>query len=135
LALTTDRERAEPLRRLSPHSLLLLPLLARGERLGVLTLLVTRSDRSLAADDLALAAASAHHAALSLDNARRHSAALAELELRKHASDETQRVLELHRLIARATNDPAWDWDIPHKQVVWNDDAVRLYGTDDDSVP
>jgi len=58
------------LRELSPRSLLLAPLVARGRLLGVLTLAAAESGRSYTHDDLEVAEELAGRAALAVDNAR-----------------------------------------------------------------
>ncbi|HEV2147218.1 MAG TPA: GAF domain-containing sensor histidine kinase [Longimicrobiaceae bacterium] len=58
------------MRQLAPTSLILLPLIARGNVLGVLVLASTRTDRHYGQDDLALAGELARIAAVSIDNAR-----------------------------------------------------------------
>lgn len=68
--MASDDENLELTRRLAPTSLMLVPLLARGNRLGVLVLASTRTDRHYQASDLALARELGRVAAVSIDNAR-----------------------------------------------------------------
>ncbi|EYF07132.1 GAF domain-containing protein [Chondromyces apiculatus] len=54
---------------LGARSVMAVPMMARGRRLGVLSFGVTASDRVYSTDDLVLASELAHRAALALDNA------------------------------------------------------------------
>lgn len=68
--LSGGDEHRELMRRLAPTSLILVPLVARGSRLGVLLLASTRTDRRYQAIDLRLARELGRTAAVSVDNAR-----------------------------------------------------------------
>lgn len=46
----------------------------------------------------------------------------------KHTAEELARSHERFELIARATNDAVWDWDIAANRVWWNDTFYRAYG-------
>lgn len=61
------------LKSFGPSSALAVPILARGQGLGALTL-ITTAERKLTADDLALASEVGRRAGVSLENARLHSA-------------------------------------------------------------
>ncbi|GLZ07944.1 membrane protein [Actinomadura sp. NBRC 104412] len=78
--LDRDPDRARIIRETGMHSLIVLPLKARGEVLGVTVLVRTETQTPFNRDDLLLAEELAASAALSLDNARRytreHNAAL-----------------------------------------------------------
>ena len=68
-----DEEQLRRLRSLKPRSALLVPLLARGRRLGVITLLSADSGRDYRASDLRFAEDLARRAAVAIDNAHLHS--------------------------------------------------------------
>ncbi|HEX6040494.1 ATP-binding protein [Longimicrobium sp.] len=72
---TSGPEHLSVLRRLSPSSIIAVPLLARGRTLGVITLI--RSSGRYGAGDLPLAEEVARRAALAVDNARLYEAATA----------------------------------------------------------
>ncbi|MBL4611324.1 MAG: PAS domain-containing protein, partial [Pseudomonas sp.] len=47
-----------------------------------------------------------------------------------------QEMHERYRLIAKATNDAVWDWDLVSNHVLWNDVLTRSYGyRSEDIVP
>ncbi len=73
VAAAEDAEHRSLLSALEVTSALAAPLVAREQRLGVLILMTTTSDRRLGPTDLALAEDLAGRAALSLANARMHS--------------------------------------------------------------
>jgi signal transduction histidine kinase len=68
--MSGDQEHRELTRRLAPTSLILVPLVARGNRLGVLVLASTRTDRHYQPDDFALARELGRIASIAIDNAR-----------------------------------------------------------------
>lgn len=68
--LSGGPENRDLMQRLAPTSLILVPLIARGTRLGVLLLASTRTDRHYHTADLALARELGRTAAVSVDNAR-----------------------------------------------------------------
>jgi PAS domain S-box-containing protein len=65
-----DDQHFQAISDLSPRSSMLVPLIARGRALGVISLAIAESDRRYDDADLALARDLARHAALALDNAR-----------------------------------------------------------------
>jgi PAS domain S-box-containing protein len=52
---------------------------------------------------------------------------LAEIELRR-AYDELRESEERFRVVARATSDCVWDWDIETSVITWNDSFAQLFG-------
>jgi PAS domain S-box-containing protein len=75
-------------RALELRSAMVVPLTARGRTFGALTLVSAESRRRYTNEDLALAAELARRAALAIDNARQHHAALAA----QHAAEAANRV-------------------------------------------
>jgi len=75
--LTRSPHELEVLRRIGPESIVAVPMTARGELLGVMTLLTAGSGRRYDENDVALASEVAHRAALALENARLYEASLA----------------------------------------------------------
>jgi PAS domain S-box-containing protein len=88
---TRDTDQLEIIRDLGMRSAMLVPLKARGQTLGVITLVSAESGRVFTQDDLDFAGAMARRAALSVDNARLHgqvSQRSRELEFLAKASAE-----------------------------------------------
>ncbi|BFV56462.1 SpoIIE family protein phosphatase [Kitasatospora sp. CMC57] len=71
--LSASPVRAERMRRFEIHSMMMVPLRARGVTLGVMHLLRHRTADPFGQDDLVLAEEIAARAALSVDNARRYT--------------------------------------------------------------
>ena len=69
-AASEDEEYFNTLCRLAPRSMMIVPLVARGRTLGVITFASTQSGRRYGPADLVLAEGLAGRAALSIDNAR-----------------------------------------------------------------
>ncbi|HYY05652.1 MAG TPA: ATP-binding protein [Candidatus Limnocylindria bacterium] len=65
-----SREHLAALRRLGCRSAMIVPLVARGQTLGAMTFVTTASGRSYDREDLTVAEALAHRAALAADNTR-----------------------------------------------------------------
>lgn len=78
-----DARHAVVLARLAPRSALAVPLRARGQTLGVMTLAWSKSGRSYTAEDVALADEFARHAAVAVDNARLYRAAQGGIRVRE----------------------------------------------------
>ncbi len=72
-----DEEHLRISRALELRSAMVVPLTARGTTFGALTLVSAESRRRYTTDDLALASELARRAALAIDNARQHQAAIA----------------------------------------------------------
>ncbi|MGW2616847.1 SpoIIE family protein phosphatase [Streptomyces sp. NPDC001500] len=70
---TSSPARAESVRRFRIHSVMMVPLRARGVTLGVMHLLRHRTADAFGEDDLVLAEEIAARAAVSIDNARRYT--------------------------------------------------------------
>jgi signal transduction histidine kinase len=68
--MSDDVQQQEMMRQLAPTSLILVPLVARGNRLGVLLLASTRTDRYYRPADVSLARELGRVASVSIDNAR-----------------------------------------------------------------
>lgn len=92
----SDEESRRILRELGLISALLVPLVARGRTLGVLTLNTAESGRILGPNDLTLAQELAHRAALSVDNARLYEA---EQKARQAAEQAVARTARLQAVM------------------------------------
>jgi PAS domain S-box-containing protein len=69
-SIAQDDEHLRALRELAPRSLIVVPLLARGEHLGVLVLVSSQPSRRYGDEDLRLAEEIARRTAIAIDNAR-----------------------------------------------------------------
>jgi signal transduction histidine kinase len=82
-AVARDARHRLLLARLAPRSAIAVPLRARGQTLGVMTLAWAKSDRGYTAEDVALADEFARHAAVAVDNARLYREAQAGIRVRE----------------------------------------------------
>ena len=80
--LAHDAEHARVLEAIGPVSYISVPLIARGQVLGVLSFIHAHSGRHYSTSDLAFAKELAHRAALSLENARLYAEAREAIRLR-----------------------------------------------------
>ncbi len=85
LGLGRDETHRAMLAELGIKSAMYLPLRGQGRVLGVISLLVTESERRYGAEDLALAEELASRASLAIENARLYLAAQSEIRERKEA--------------------------------------------------
>lgn len=102
VAAARGPEHLEALLGLGIHSVMIVPLSARGRVVGALTLVTAESGRRFDDDDLALAQELAGRAAVALDNARLHGA---EGEARRQAersAEGTARLQEVTVALSRA---------------------------------
>ncbi len=102
-----DPAHLEILRGLGLRSAMLIPLRARGQTLGVVTLVSAESGRVYAQDDLDFASALARRAALSIDNARLHSELgqrSRENEFLAEAGAELDRTLDLEETLQQVAD-------------------------------
>ena len=102
-----DPEHLEITRGLGLRSAMLVPLRARGQTLGVVTMVSAESGRLYDQDDLDFASAMARRAALSIDNARLHSKLTKrsqENEFLAQASAELDQTLDLDETLQRVAD-------------------------------
>ena len=97
-SFTDDPAVISILRRLAPVSYMVVPLVARGEAIGTVTLASSDSGRRYTASDLALVELLGGRAALALDNARLYAEA-------QQARDRAVRASQLEILLAKAKLD------------------------------
>jgi signal transduction histidine kinase len=82
-AVPRDPRHRALLERLAPRSAVAVPLRARGQTLGVMTLAWGKTDRRYGAEDVALADEFARHAAVAVDNARLYREAQGGIRVRE----------------------------------------------------
>lgn len=115
------------------HSLMIVPMRVRGKVIGTLTSARDQTPAPYTLDDQRFLQDVADRAALGVVNARLFSDLQRELAERARAEAAVRESEQRYRLIARATNDVLWDWNVRTDQLVWND-AVYItfrYGTDE----
>jgi len=115
-ASAADAEQLKLFRALAPNTFLRVPLIARGQAVGTLTLAVgPESGRAYDANDLAFAEELAARAALAVDNARLYRAA--------------QEADERYGMLFGSNPQPMWVFDAETLAfLAVNDSAIRHYG-------
>ncbi|MGQ0548833.1 MAG: GAF domain-containing protein [Armatimonadota bacterium] len=103
LAVARDTDHIEAIRQVGARSYMIVPLIARGHTLGVITLVTSESGRRYGQEDLALIEEVARRAALAVDNARLYAA---EQSARDQAEREARRARAIARVIAIAASAP-----------------------------
>ena len=121
VATSRDDEHLELMRRLGFSSAMVVPLVARGKTLGVITFVSAESGRRFGEEDLNRAESLARRAALAVDNARLYREARREIIERQRA---VAGLLAAQR-IARLGN---WEYDIRKDRVQWSDELFRIFG-------
>ncbi len=109
-AIAQDPEHLRLLRQLGPRSCIVVPLMARGKTLGVISFLMAESERRYDRADLALAESIAHQVAIAVDNASLYQAeqtTRSEAEAANRIKDEFLAVLS-HEL--RSPLNPILGW-------------------------
>jgi len=96
VGITPDDDLTQVLRRIGIESRMVLPLIAREKKLGVLTLIATKGRRHYSAGDLTLAEEIAHRTAISIDNVR----------LLEHAQKATQARDDLLAIVSHDLRNP-----------------------------
>jgi PAS domain S-box-containing protein len=59
---------------------------------------------------------------------------LLDITERKQADEERRKIEERFQLVAQATNDAVWDWDLATNDVWWNEGVTTLFGYDVEQV-
>jgi PAS domain S-box-containing protein len=94
VAAARDPEHLRLMRRMGFTSAMIVPLVARGRKLGAITLVSAESGRRYERADLELAEELAHRAALAVDNARLYDEAQKEISERKRAETRFRTLVE-----------------------------------------
>ncbi len=114
-AMCRDDEHFQLIQRLAPRSAMVVPLIARGNTIGVITLATSESGRQYNVEDLMLAQELARRSAIAIDNARLYQEAKTAVEVRDQflsiASHElktplTPLLIHTDALQRRARRDP-----------------------------
>src|SRR5215212_5354917 len=123
-----DAEHGEILRELGLRSYMVVPLWARGQRLGAISLVSAESGRRYEQADLVLAQELARRAALAVDNARLYEEAQKEIAERRWAQEELRGSRNQLEAILRGVADGITAQDSTGRIIYANDAAARIIG-------
>ena len=123
-----DEEHREILRELGLRSYIVVPLLARGRTLGVISLVAAESGRIYGQADLEFAQELARRAALAVDNARLYEEARKEIAERERAQAELRASRDQLEVVLRGVADGITAQDPTGRLIYANEVAARIAG-------
>ncbi len=119
---------ADVARALDIASMLIIPLVSGGRLMGTMAVDTPAGRTTFSDKQITLARSIAAHAAGAIERAWLH----AETERRHREAERSEQALRAsetrYRLVARATNDAIWDWDLLTNQITWNEGVHTLFG-------
>jgi PAS domain S-box-containing protein len=129
-ATAREEEHLRLLREIGFTSAMLVPMIAHGRTLGVLTLVSAESGRRFEEGDLRLAEELARRAALAVDNARLYEEAQYEIAERRRAQEDLRDSRDQLEAILRGVADGITAQDPSGRITYANEMAARLVGVD-----
>ena len=123
-----DEEHLRILRELGLASYLCVPLVARGQVIGALSLVTDAKGRRFDRHDLALMEEIGWRAGIAIDNARLFYAAQMELEQRREAQKQLRASNDRLEFTLQATSIGTWEWDVASDHVHWSDNMHEVHG-------
>jgi len=133
-ATVHDAEQLELIRTVGFRSAIIVPLVARGTTLGVLTLVSAESGRSYGPMERDLASELAQRAAMAVDNAQLYRAAMNEIAERRLAEEALHESHARTRAIVDTALDAIITMDAQGVIVDFNPAAARIFGYDSRAV-
>jgi PAS domain S-box-containing protein len=127
-AAARNDEHLELLREIGFTSVILVPMIARGRTLGVVTLVSAASGRRYEEADLQLAEELARRAAVAVDNARLYEEGQREIAERRRAQEELRGSRDQLEAILRGVADGITAQDTTGRIIYANETAARLIG-------
>jgi len=116
------------------HSLLHVPIYAKGKPLGVLSVVNHSAQRPFKEIDEVLLIALADYAAVALENANLYMQAKMEISERKKVEQALRISKDRYELSMRGANDGLWDWDLQNDEVYYSQRWKAMLGYADRDV-
>ena len=116
------------------HSLLHVPILSKGEPLGVLSVTNRKNDTPFKEKDEQVLNSLADYAAVALENADLYQQARAEITERQRVEDALRESEERYALAVRAANDGLWDWNLTKSVIYYSPRWKQMLGYTDDEI-
>ena len=102
------------------HGILHVPLIAKDQPLGVLTIVNQTKQRPFRDRDEALLTSLADYAAIAIENANLYEKSQIEILERSRIEEALRETQERYALAVRGANDGLWDWDIKTNQIYYS---------------
>lgn len=116
------------------QNLLHVPILSRGEALGVLSVDNRASKRPFTEGDEAQLTSLADYAAVAIENARLYEQAQQEITERQRAEAALRVSEERYALAVQGANDGIWDWDLIRNETYFSPRWKAMLGYDENDV-
>ena len=116
------------------RSLLHVPILSRGQPLGVLSVDSSLNQHNFMEKDEAMLASLADYAAIAIENARLYEQAQEEIAERRRAEMALRESEERYALAVRGTNDGIWDWDLLCNEIYYSPRWKSMLGYDEEEI-
>lgn len=96
------------------------PLIAKGQKLGVLSIVNRTNQFPFTEKDEALLTSLADYAAIAIENANLYEKSRIEISERKRVEEALRETEERYALAVRGANDGLWDWDLKTNQIYYS---------------
>ncbi len=116
------------------HSLLHVPILSKGEPLGVLSVTNRKNDIPFEENDEVVLSSLAAYAAVALENADLYQQARQEITERQRVESALRESEERYALAVRAANDGLWDWNLKKSQIYYSPRWKQMLGYSDEEI-
>lgn len=116
------------------HSLLHVPILSKGEPIGVLSVTNRKNDIPFKENDEVVLSSLAAYAAVALENADLYQQARQEITERQRIESALRESEERYALAVRAANDGLWDWNLKKGQIYYSPRWKQMLGYTDEEI-
>jgi diguanylate cyclase (GGDEF)-like protein/PAS domain S-box-containing protein len=116
------------------HSLLHVPILSKGEPLGVLSVTNRKNDIPFKDNDEVVLSSLAAYAAVALENADLYQQARQEITERLRIESALRESEERYALAVRAANDGLWDWNLKKSQIYYSPRWKQMLGYSEEEI-
>lgn len=116
------------------NNLLHVPILSKGNPLGVLSVVNSRGKPSFSDSDEELLTSLADYAAIALENAHLYEQAHIEINERRKIEAALRESQERYELAVRGANDGLWDWDLKNHRIYFSPRWKSLLGYREDEI-